>query len=394
MTVEEQKEEKLKILRKKTLPALDKKFGENSYYIGNKKIPKVPLICSTGSLSLDNAVGIGGFPAGRIIEIAGQESSSKSTLTLINIAEIQKKGMLCAYIDAEQSFDPSWAQKMNVNVDELLISQPDTSEEAFETLYEIIDSGVVSYIVVDSTNALISRTVFESDTAGDATMGRNARIISQELPKVQRKCAEHNCTVVFISQIRATMDKYHPEAIGVGNAMKYFATLRLKTSRAEVQKDDGEEGQSRVDVKINIFKNKIAVPFKKAQFTLLTGENGRYGIDTDKEVLEFAVKYDIVKKAGSWFSYGEERLGQGSDNVKKFFDENPSIFATVKEQIYAKFEQERTDGESAGSFNSALAEAVAENEKPSRKKRTKVEDVSVDESNISEAEVVEEKTEV
>jgi recombination protein RecA len=395
MGLQEEKEEKLKILRKKTLPALDKKFGENSYYIGAKKIPKVPLICSTGSLSLDSAVGIGGFPAGRIIEIGGQESSSKTTLTLINIAEIQRKGMLCAYIDAEQSFDPAWAQKMNVNVDELLISQPDTAEEAFETLYEIMDSGVVSYIVVDSTNALIPRCVFESDTAGDSTMGKGARIISGELPKVQRKCTEHSCTVVFISQIRASMDKYHPEVVGIGNAMKFWATLRLKTTRAEIEKDDGEEGQSKVDVKINVFKNKIAVPFKKAQFTLLTGENGKYGIDTDKEVLEFAIKYDIVKKAGSWFSYGEERLGQGVDNVKKFFTENPNIFTTVKEQIYARFESDRQKGESAGSFNSALTEAVEENEKPTRKRKIKdeivTEEISVSEVKESDAEIVEEK---
>ena len=390
--------EKLKILKSTTLKNLEKKLGENSYYLGDKKIPKVPLICSTGSLALDNAVGIGGFPAGRIIEIGGQESSSKSTLTLINIAEIQRQGKLCAYIDAEQSFDPSWAKKMGVNVKELLIIQPDTAEEAFETLYEIMDSGVVSYVVVDSTNALIPRCVFESDTAGDATMGKGARIISGELPKVQRKCTQHNCTVVFISQIRASMDKYHPEVIGIGNAMKFWASLRLKTTRAEIEKDDGEEGQSRVDVKVNVFKNKIAVPFKKAQFTLYTGENGKFGIDTNKEILEFAVKYDIIKKAGAWFTYGDNRF-QGFEKVQIFFKENANLFEVIRNQIVTKFEEEREKGQSADdSFDSTMEKLVTElDEKPKRARKTKIEgnmeEISIVETSVSDAEVVEEKAE-
>lgn len=392
MGVQEDKVEKLKILKKTTIAGLEKKYGENSYYLGTKKIPKVPLICSTGSLSLDNAVGIGGFPAGRIIEIGGQESSSKSTLTLINIAEIQKQGKLCAYIDAEQSFDPSWAQKMGVNVEDLLIVQPDTAEDAFESLYQIMDSGVVSYVVVDSTNALIPRCVFESDTAGDSTMGKGARIISGELPKVQRKCTEHNCTVVFISQIRASMDKYHPEVIGIGNAMKFWATLRLKTTRAEIEKDDGEEGQSRVDVKINVFKNKIAVPFKKAQFTLLTGEGGRYGIDTNKEVVEFAVKYELIKKTGAWFTYNDNRF-QGFEKVKAFFDENPNEYDIIKNKIYAKFEEDREKGasiESNDSFNAELQEIAEENDKPSRRRKAKNEstEAPVSEQNVSDAEII------
>ena len=386
--------EKLKILQNTAIKELEKKNGENSYFLGAKKIPKVPLICSSGSIGLDVALGIGGFPANRIIEIGGQESSSKTTLTLINIAEIQKKGKLCAYVDAEQSFDPSWAKKMGVNVDELLIVQPDTAEDAFESLYKIMDSGVVSYIVVDSTNALIPRKVFESDTAGDATMGLGARIISMELPKVQRKCTEHNCTVVFISQIRATMDKYHPEAIGIGNAMKFWASVRLKTARAEVEKDDGEEGQSKVDVKITVFKNKIAVPFRKAQFTLFTGEGGRFGIDTSKEILEFAVRFDVVKKTGSWYSYKEEKLGQGFDNVRKYFEANPSIFEEVKIQIYKKLEEEREkDVSMSDSFESELDKAIEENaEGKTRKRRTKETageaSIELDESKISEGEVV------
>jgi len=393
--LEKLKEEKLKILRNTTLKALDKKNGENSYFLGKMKIPKVPLICSTGSLDLDRAVGIGGFPLGRIIEISGQESSSKSTLTLINIAEVQKKGMLCAYIDAEQSFDPSWAMKMGVNVDELLITRPDTAEDAFEELYAVLDSGVVSYIVVDSTNALTPKRVFESDTAGDATMGLAARILSQELPRVQRKCTENNCTVVFISQIRATMDKYHPEAIGIGNSMKYWSSIRIKTSRAEIEKDDGEDGQSKMDVKCNVFKNKIAVPFKKAQFTLLTGENGRYGIDTTKEVIDFGIRFEFVKKTGGWYQLpGMDSKLNGLVLVYKYFEEHPEEFISLKSQVSSKL-QEMSEEEVSVSTNSFDAEMVKLQdevvEKPTRKRKSKDEpNTNLEEVVVTEVEVVEE----
>ena len=391
--------EKLKILRNTTLKALEKKHGEDSYYLGDKKIPKVPLVCSSGSISLDNALCIGGFPEGRVIEIGGQESSGKSTLTLINIAEIQRNGKLCAYIDAEQSFDPVWASKMNVDVEKLLVTQPDTMEEAFEALYSIMDSGVVSYVVIDSTNALTPRRVFEGEDVGDATMALAARILSQELPKIASKCAQTKCTVVFLSQVRSGMDKYHPEVIGRGNALKFTASIRIKTSKADVEKDDGDEGQSKVTVRMNVFKNKVGIPFKKAEFTLLTGENGKYGIDTNKEIMEFGVKFDIIKRAGAWYTYGENRF-QGFDNVVKFFNENPSVYAEVRETIMSKLAEERDKEQHISaddSFNSTLKEVVEENEKPKRAIKSKMEgnmeELSIVDNKTSDAEVVEEKTE-
>ena len=201
-TVQDTIKEKMKILEGGALKELHKQFGENSYYIGKKKIPTVPLICSSGSLALDESLGIGGWPAGRIVEIGGQESSGKSTLTLINIAECQRKGMLCAYIDAEQSFDAGWAYRMGVDVENLLIVQPDYCEEAFNMLRVILDSGVMGLIVVDSTNSMIPKRLFEGDP-GDSGMGLAARLFSQELPIIRTKCTNTGTTVIFLSQIRS-----------------------------------------------------------------------------------------------------------------------------------------------------------------------------------------------
>lgn len=385
--------EKIKKLENGALKELQKQFGENSFYIGKKKIPNVPLICSSGSLALDEALGIGGWPAGRIIEIGGQESSGKSTLTLINIAECQRKDMLCAYIDAEQSFDPVWAQKMGVDVENLLVVQPDYCEEAFNMLRVILDSGQMGLVVVDSTNSMIPKRLFEGDP-GDAGMGLAARIFSQELPIIRTKCTNTGTSVIFLSQIRSKIGVScgSPDVVGVGNAMKFYASIRIKTSKAEMEKTD-EEGQEKIDVNMSIFKNKIAIPFKKASFTLMTGKDGEYGIDTKKEIINYAIKYDIVKKAGSWYSYGEERLGQGLNNVKKFFDENPEIFVTVKSTILNKIQENRQKDTSitADSFANKIQESVEE--KPTKrrsKKDIEAEVVDVETGEIQEAEIVEE----
>ncbi len=384
-------EEKLKVLKDTALKNIEKKFGENSYYLGDKKIPSVPLICSSGSLSLDTALCIGGFPEGRIIEIGGQESSGKSTLTLINIAEVQKSDKLCAYIDAEQSFDPVWAARMGVDVDKLLVTQPDTAEEAFEQLYAILDSGVVSYIVVDSTNSLIPKRLFEGEV-GDASMGLAARILSQELPKVRTKCTNTKCTVVFLSQVRSKIGGYgNPDVIGIGNAMKFYASIRIKTSKAELEKDDGDQGQSSVDVIMNIFKNKVGVPYKKASFTLLTGLDGKYGIDNIKEIIEYAVRYEIVKKTGAWFTFESDRF-QGMANIRKYFEENPSQLNRIKSIVMEKLQKEREELQTIAAntnFDNELDKAIEENsEGKTRKRRTKetVEEAPVvlDESKISE----------
>lgn len=384
--------DKLKKLENGALKELQKQFGENSFYIGKKKIPDVPLICSSGSLALDEALGIGGWPAGRIIEIGGQESSGKSTLTLINIAECQRKDMLCAYIDAEQSFDPVWAQKMGVDVENLLVVQPDYCEEAFNMLRVILDSGQMGLVVVDSTNSMIPKRLFEGDP-GDAGMGLAARLFSQELPIIRTKCTNTGTTVIFLSQIRSKIGVMYgsPDVIGVGNAMKFYASIRIKTSKAELEKTD-EEGQEKIDVNMSIFKNKIAVPFKKASFTLMTGKDGQYGIDTKKEIINYAIKYDIVKKAGSWYSYGDEKLGQGMNNVKKFFDDNPEIFSTVKSTILNKIQENRQKDTSitADSFANKIQELTDEKPKRRSKKDIEAEVVDMETGEIQEAEIAQE----
>lgn len=384
---------KLKILQDTGLKSIAKKYGENSYFLGEKTIPKVPLICSSGSLSLDQALCIGGFPEGRVIEIGGQESSGKSTLTLINIAEIQRNGKLCAYIDVEQSFDVTYARRLGVDVHSLTILQPDTMEETFEMLFDLINSKVLSYIVVDSTNAMIPRKMLEGDT-DTAMMGKSALLMSQQLPKIVSLASSNKCTVVFLSQIRSKVGVVYgsPEKIGVGEAMKFFCTQRIKTSKTEQQKDDGEEGQSSIDIVMTVIKNKVGVPFRKAQFTLLTGYEGKYGIDTTKEVIDFAIKYDIVKKAGSWYSYGEERIGQGINNVRKYFEDNDQLFQTIKSTIIKKLEEDREKAmQIEDSFSSKMQEIVEET-KPKRrgKKDDSVpENVDMETGGIKEAEVVE-----
>ena len=385
---------KLKILQDTGLKSIAKKYGENSYFLGEKTIPKVPLICSSGSLSLDQALCIGGFPEGRVIEIGGQESSGKSTLTLINIAEIQRNGKLCAYIDVEQSFDVTYARRLGVDVHSLTILQPDTMEETFEMLFDLINSKVLSYIVVDSTNAMIPRKMLEGDT-DTAMMGKSALLMSQQLPKIVSLASSNKCTVVFLSQIRSKVGVVYgsPEKIGVGEAMKFFCTQRIKTSKTEQQKDDGEEGQSSIDIVMTVIKNKVGVPFRKAQFTLLTGYEGKYGIDTTKEVIDFAIKYDIVKKAGSWYSYGEERIGQGINNVRKYFEDKDELFQTIKSTIVKKLEEEREKAmQIEDSFSSKMQEIVEETKPKRRGKKSEEEipeNVDIETGEIKEAEVVE-----
>ena len=384
--------DKIKILEDGALKNLEKKYGKEAFYLGNKKIPPVPLICSSGSIALDHALCIGGFPEGRVIEIGGQESSGKSTLTLLNIAEIQRNEKLCAYLDVEQSFDPTYAQRLGVDVENLLISQPETMEETFEILFELISSKVISYIVVDSTNAMIPEKMLKGDT-DTALMGKSALLMSQQLPKVVSLASTNKCTVVFISQIRSKIGVVYgsPEKIGVGEAMKFYASQRLKVNKSDIQKDD-YEGQDSVDITVTVFKNKVGVPYRKASFTLLTGKDGEYGIDKMKEIIEFAIKYDIVEKAGSWYSFGEERLGQGLPNVKKFFQENPTIYTQVEQQIKDNLAKEREKLMSIESFDSKVSDiADAINDKRRKKKDEKVEKVVEvqEQPEIKEAEIVE-----
>jgi len=379
---------KLKILKDTALKNIEKKFGEDSYFIGEKVIPKVPIICSTGSLSLDIALCMGGFPRGRIIEIGGQESSGKSTLTLINIAECQRNGELCAYVDVEQTFDPIYAARLGVDIEKLTVLQPDSMEETFEMLFDLLNSKVLTLIVIDSTNAMIPRKMLENDVE-TALMARGALLMSSQLPKVRSLCSSNNVTCIFISQIRQKIGIVYGsnEKIGIGEAMKFYASVRIKTSKAELQKDEGEEGQSSVDVVMSVIKNKVGVPFRKAQFTLLTGVDGKYGIDTQKEIIDYAVRYNIINKAGSWYSYGNDKIGQGINNVKKYFDANKDIFELIKTQVKETLEKERekllitTD-----SFNEKMSEIVEETKEPKRRKAKNNNEEVADESNASDIE--------
>lgn len=379
--------QKMESLKKNTLPGLEKKFGANSYFFGEKIIPQVPLICSSGSLSLDLALCIGGFPEGRIIEIGGQESSGKSTLTLINIAECQRNEKVCAYLDVEQSFDPVYAARLGVDVKNLLVLQPETMEETFEILFDLLNSKVISYIVVDSTNAMIPKKMLEGDT-DTALMGKSALLMSQQLPKVVSLASTNSCTVCFLSQIRSKIGVVYgdPTKIGVGEAMKFYASVRIKTSKSEVVKNE-DEGQSSIDVVMNVIKNKVGVPFRKAQFTLLTGLEGKYGIDTIKEIIDFGIKYEFITKSGSWYSLGEERIGQGIANVKKFFEDRPEILNDIKMSVIERITEERKKALSIpDSFVNKIEDAVEAKPKRRNKKDEVAEGSTVVEVNIHESE--------
>lgn len=376
--------DKQKILEDGALKNIEKKFGKESFFYKKRVMPKVPVLCSTGSLSLDEALTIGGFPEGRIIEIGGMESSGKSSLCLINIGACQKKEKLCAYIDIEQTFDPSYAKKLGVDVENLIVCQPDCMEDAFEILHELIKSKVVSLIIVDSTNAMVTKSALSGEV-GDAEMGKRARILSTELPKVVSECSDSGCSVIFLSQIRSKIGVMFgsPDKIGLGEAMKFMASIRIKTTKSNIGKSE-EEGQDSIDIEMNIFKNKIGVPFKKAKFTLLTGLDGEYGIDTMKEVIDYAVNYDIIKKAGAWYSLGEERIGQGVSSVRKYFKDNPSTFEDIRSKIYKiiedKREKELENLESNENSFSAKAQEIQEKVENKRKPRSKI----VDNNDVSE----------
>jgi len=339
-------QDRIEKLKDGALKEITKKHGTGSIILGEGEIKPVDIVCSTGSIGLDNAIGIGGYPKGRIIELSGWESSGKSTLTLINIAEIQRNGGVCAYIDAEQAFDPIYAEKIGVDVDNLIISQPECIEEAIDILRSLIKSGLVSYIVYDSTNFTLSRKLIEGEV-GDADMGRGALIFSTELPKIAVDCSKSGCTVVFISQIRSKIGVSFgsPEVVGKGNAMRFAASIRMKVSKSDSVKTD-EEGQESIDITVSIFKNKVATPYKKATFTLLTGKDGQYGVDVFKEILQFAIQYELISKAGAWYKImykGNEERFQGEANIVAWLKSNPEAYEEIKSQVVVKL-KEKNDG--------------------------------------------------
>ena len=313
------------------LAQIERQFGKGAIMKLGQDNPAAEIeATSTGSLGLDIALGIGGLPKGRIIEIFGPESSGKTTLTLHCIAEEQKKGGVCAFVDAEHALDPIYAKKLGVNLDELLISQPDTGEQALEIVDTLVRSGAVSMVVVDSVAALTPKSEIEGDM-GDATVGAQARLMSQAMRKLTASISKSNCMVIFINQIRMKIGVMfgNPETTTGGNALKFYASVRLDIRRTGAIKDRDEVIGNATRVKV--VKNKVAPPFRQVEFDILYGE----GISKVGELIDLGVKANVVEKSGAWYSYGDERIGQGRENGKQFLRDNPDIAYEIEERIRA-----------------------------------------------------------
>ncbi|MDY0321598.1 MAG: recombinase RecA [Arcobacteraceae bacterium] len=308
---------------------IDKTFGKGTLVrLGDKEIVPVEAI-STGSLGLDLALGVGGVPVGRVIEVYGPESSGKTTLTLHMIAECQKKGGVCAFIDAEHALDIGYAKNLGVDIDNLLVSQPDYGEQALEILETVIRSGAVNLIVVDSVAALTPKVEIDGDM-DDQQVGVQARLMSKALRKITGLLNKMNCTVIFINQIRMKigMTGYgSPETTTGGNALKFYASVRLDIRRIATLKQGEQSIGNRAKVKV--VKNKVAPPFKQAEFDIMFGE----GISKMGELVDYGVKLDIIDKAGAWFSYNDQKIGQGRENAKQFLKDNPAIAVEVEGKI-------------------------------------------------------------
>ncbi len=313
------------------LAQIERQFGKGSIMKLGQNNPNSDIeSTSTGSLGLDIALGIGGLPKGRVIEIYGPESSGKTTLTLHAIAEEQKKGGVCAFVDAEHALDPTYAKKLGVNLDELLISQPDTGEQALEIVDTLVRSGAVSMVIVDSVAALTPKSELEGDM-GDSSVGVHARLMSQAMRKLTGSINRSGCMVIFINQIRMKIGVMFgsPETTTGGNALKFYASVRLDIRRIGALKDRDEVVGNATRVKV--VKNKVAPPFKQVEFDIMYGE----GISKMGELLDLGVKAGVVEKSGAWFSYGDERIGQGRENSKLFLKENTSIALEIEDKIRA-----------------------------------------------------------
>ncbi|AIM60279.1 MULTISPECIES: recombinase RecA [Cellulophaga] len=323
-----EKEAKLKAL-KLTLDKLDKTYGKGSVMkMGDKVVEDVAVI-SSGSLGLDIALGVGGYPRGRVVEIYGPESSGKTTLTLHAIAEAQKAGGIAAFIDAEHAFDRFYAEKLGVDIDNLIISQPDHGEQALEIADNLIRSGAIDIVIVDSVAALTPKSEIEGEM-GDSKMGLHARLMSQALRKLTSSISKTNCTVIFINQLREKIGVMfgNPETTTGGNALKFYASVRLDIRRStQIKNTDGDVQGNKTRVKV--VKNKVAPPFRTTEFDIMYGQ----GVSKVGEILDLGVQYEIIKKSGSWFSYGDTKLGQGRDAVKSILADNPELLEELEVKI-------------------------------------------------------------
>ena len=314
------------------LGQIEKQFGKGAIMrMGDVGAVRDIEAISTGSLGLDIALGIGGLPRGRVIEIYGPESSGKTTLTLQVIAEAQKLGGTAAFVDAEHALDPGYAEKLGVNVDELLVSQPDTGEQALEITDMLVRSGSIDIVVVDSVAALTPKAEIEGDM-GDSHMGLQARLMSQALRKLTGNIQRSNTMVIFINQIRMKIGVMfgNPETTTGGNALKFYASVRMDIRRiGAIKKGDEILGN---ETRVKVVKNKMAPPFKKAEFQILYGE----GISREAELIDLGVEHGFVEKSGAWYSYGSDRIGQGKDNVRNFLKDNPEIAQDIEQQLRAR----------------------------------------------------------
>lgn len=310
---------------------IEKKFGKGSVMrLGDRTAVDVDVIPS-GSLTLDKALGIGGYPKGRIIEIYGPESSGKTTLTLHAIAQAQKQGGKAAFIDAEHAIDPVYAKNLGVDIDELILSQPDSGEQALEIAEMLVRSGVIDLIVIDSVAALVPQVELDGEM-GDAAVGLQARLMSKALRKLSGVMNKTNCTVIFINQLREKIGVMYgnPETTTGGRALKFYASVRVEIRRSEQIKQNGEIVGNKANIKV--VKNKVAPPFKTTQLDIIYGK----GISRDGEILDLAVEGDIVEKSGAWYAYNGEKIGQGRENAKNFLIEHPAIFEEVEEKVKAQ----------------------------------------------------------
>jgi recombination protein RecA len=325
--------EKLKAL-KLTMDKIDKDFGKGSVMMMNEKGEQQMEVVSTGSIGLDIALGIGGLPRGRVVEIYGPESSGKTTIATHVIAEAQKKGGMCAIIDAEHAFDSAYAQKLGVDIDNLLISQPDYGEQALEIADRLILSGALDVVVIDSVAALVPKGELEGEM-GDSKMGLQARLMSQALRKLTATISKTNTICIFINQLREKIGVMfgNPETTTGGNALKFYASVRLDIRRMAQIKDGDEAVGNRVKVKV--VKNKVAAPFRTAEFDIIFGE----GISKIGEILDMGVEMGIVQKSGSWFSYNSDKLGQGREGVKSLLKDNPALADEIEAKIREKIKE-------------------------------------------------------
>jgi len=330
--------EKLKAL-KLTIDKIDKDFGKGSVMMMNERNQDPMEVVSTGSIGLDVALGIGGLPRGRVIEIYGPESSGKTTIATHVIAEAQKKGGMCAIIDAEHAFDSAYAQKLGVDIDSLLISQPDYGEQGLEIADRLILSGALDVVVIDSVAALVPKGELEGEM-GDSKMGLQARLMSQALRKLTATISKTNTICIFINQLREKIGVMfgNPETTTGGNALKFYASVRLDIRRMAQIKDGDEAVGNRVKVKV--VKNKVAPPFRSAEFDIVFGE----GISKVGEIVDMGVELGIVQKSGSWFSYGTDKLGQGRDTVKQLLLDNPELAAQIEAKIREKIKETQLAG--------------------------------------------------